>query len=812
MCHHARIVAMLLLVPAWPLAAAQVVLEGPVGSSEFGLHVYVLPNGNLVVTDPTFSGIGSATGIGAVHLLRPNGVRIATLRGAQAGDRVGSGGVSVLENGHFVVRSPNWQHGAVIDAGAATWCDRELGCEGEVGAHNSLVGRSADDQVGHRVEALRDGNYAVVNARWDRDGVFDAGAVTFGHGAGGSHGGVDATNSLVGTQAFDQVGSEFAVLAGGGFVAGSPNWNLGTVENAGAATFARSEAAPIGEVSSANSLIGSSPNDRVGEVLWPLAHGGYVVASYNWNNGAVTAAGAATFGPPGTGVSGTVSATNSLVGTVAFSSLGKGHVLALPNGNYVVASPEWSDGSGANVGAVSFGSGSSGVSGVVSASNSLVGRRPGDAVGTTVVALAGGHYAVASPFWSDGAALGVGAVTFGDGTTGTHGAVAPNNSVIGTRANDRVGSSGVIALATGNYVIGSPDWKDAAFATVGAATFVEVASGTAGTVSAANSLVGSRAGDGVGSQVAALVDGGYVVGSPGWDLGAITNAGAATRAPASGIVGLVSTNNSLVGSNSGDAVAREIAALANGGFVVRSPSWRRGTLAQAGAVTFVAPSDATAGAVTEANSLVGNAAQDRVGHQPIVALPNANYLVESNGFDDGALVDAGAATLGLHDGRVVGPVDREHSVIGAASNISFDWSYAYDARRNQLVVGDTVLNRVIVHRSGAATTTTVIGDTPDPSLPGSRVEFRALVSAVSAPSNGAVRFQASDGQECTDASGIVLTAIGTEFRCDFAFASPGSLQVTAEYLDSLDFAYSGSADEPHTVLPVAVFGDGFELP
>src|SRR5262249_6240507 len=99
--------------------------------------------------------------------------------------------------------------------------------------------------------------------------------------------------------------------------------------------------------------------------------GNYVVASLNWDNGAVVNAGASTWGSGTTGVSGAVSAANSLVGSTAGDFVGS--VTALTSGNYVVRSPNWDNGAVANAGAATWGSGTTGVSGVVSATNSLVG-------------------------------------------------------------------------------------------------------------------------------------------------------------------------------------------------------------------------------------------------------------------------------------------------------------------------------------------------------------------------------------------------------------------------------------------------------
>src|SRR5262249_14417257 len=143
--------------------------------------------------------------------------------------------------------------------------------------------------------------------------------------------------------------------------------------------------------------------------------------------------GAATWGSGTAGVNGVVSAANSLVG----SSVGDqvGGVTALTNGNYVGLSRFWNG----TLGAVTWGSGTAGVSGVVSAANSLVGSSAIDQVGSGgVTALTNGNYVVLSEFWNGSR----GAATWGSGTAGVSGAVSAANSLVGSSANDRVGNRG----------------------------------------------------------------------------------------------------------------------------------------------------------------------------------------------------------------------------------------------------------------------------------------------------------------------------------------------------------------------------------
>src|SRR5439155_1573495 len=163
-----------------------------------------------------------------------------------------------------------------------------------------------------------------------------------------------------------------------------------------------------------------------------------VVDSPHWN----FLQGAVTWANGSTGLSGAVSATNSLAGSAAGDLVGS-TVTALNTGNYVVAAPNWSGG----VGAGTWASGGPGTSATVSATNSLVGSLSGDQVGATVTLLSNGNYVVVSPAWSGQR----GAATWGSQTAGTSGTVSTSNSLVGSTAGDQVGSAGVTALSNGNY-------------------------------------------------------------------------------------------------------------------------------------------------------------------------------------------------------------------------------------------------------------------------------------------------------------------------------------------------------------------------
>ena len=402
-----------------------------------------------------------------------------------------------------------------------------------------------------------------------------------------------------------------------------------------------------------------------------LRNGNYVVSSPGWQNNGI-AVGAATWvnGSTGQTIDGAISidAVNSLIGSTNGDQVSSGGVTALSNGNYVVSSPFWQNG-GAQVGAVTWSNGFIGTAGAVSSANSLVGSNNFDDVGSDgVTALSNGNYVVSSSFWHIPLG-GYGAVTWGNGSGGTVGPVSASNSLVNGFSSGEVGP-GVTALSNGNYVVSSPYWTDGItlpdgnIPSVGAVTWCKGTGGTVGSVSSNNSLIGSTSSnqDDQGDQISsggvkALTNGNYVVSSPNWQNGSAV-VGAATWCSGGGAtVGSVSITNSLVGSTNGDQVGSGgVTALTNGNYVVLSPNWQSGS-AIVGAATW---SNGTTGqtrngafeAVSAANSLFGQTNGDQVSSGGVTALSNGNYVVSSPGWQNGAAV-VGAATWGKGDGSTV---------------------------------------------------------------------------------------------------------------------------------------------------------------
>ena len=584
-----------------------------------------------------------------------------------------------------------------------------------------LVGPPGSGKFGEIVSALPNGNFVVVDSKYDEGGLTDIGAVYLYDGNT-----LAVISTLKGKKSFDQVGiGGITILTNGNFVVSSPHWDNGAIRDTGAVTWCNGLSGCNGIVSISNSLVGGLMGDSlIGNLdpfitITPLTNGNYVVSMPFWDNpnGPISDAGAVTWCNGATGTSGLISQENSLVGTSMQDNVGG--VTALPNGNYLVISRNWDNPieSIANVGAVTWGNGTFGITGKVGVSNSLIGGTQGDLVGMDqVTVLANSNYIVSSPFWDNPTGLikDAGAATWGNGAIGTTGLVSPVNSLIGATEEDRVGEYGVTPLANGNYVVLSPSWDNptSSIHDAGAATWGNGATGIKGLVTSSNSLLGVNTDDNVGTEATALTNGHYVVSSQRWNNpeGPIQIVGAVTWC--NGIIGrtgFVTAQNSLIGSSFNDRIGgnvlfgyKGVTALTNGNYVVRSPFWDnpQGQIIDVGAVTWGNGSSEIVGTVNSSNSLIGQSPRDYVGGSDVnqggdngvTALANGNYVVSSPKWNNpnGHVVDVGAVTW--CDGMIgrAGLVTSNNSLIGGTEGDNVGYLDG-SSRRTALANGNYVV-------------------------------------------------------------------------------------------------------------------------
>jgi trimeric autotransporter adhesin len=608
----------------------------------------------------------TASGVAVTELLDPN---------PNAGDIFGTGIPStLLSTGMLAVIE--WRDDfAATDAGAFYLFNPNTGA-----LISTLTGGTLNDFTNASLTTLSNGNFVLSNISWDNGGVANAGAATWGNGTTGVSGAISAANSLVGTTASDNIGLGVTALTNGNYVVSSKDWDNGGILAAGMATWVDGTTGQTlnasNVISNANSFVGTKASNQVSlDGVVALSNGNYVVDSPLWRNSDDTRIGAVTWGNGTTGSAGDVADTNSLVG-IAGGGAGdvgtnKG-VIALSNGHYVVVSPNWDSGT-TDVGAVTWMDGTSSFGGLISLANSLSSNSAFMKVGDGgVTALTNGNYVVSSTRYGG---TNQGAVTWIDGSSSFSGLVSNANSLFGTTAIDNVGVDGVVALTNGNYVVRSQWWDNGGTADVGAVTWGNGTTGTFGAVTTANSLFGSAASEQLGSEdIVVLTNGNYVVANSTRDNGANTDAGMATWV--NGSTGLtsngsnaISSANSLIGSTTNDSVGVPylITTLTNGNYVVGSNVWDNGGIVNAGAATWVNGSTGLtangSNIISSANSLVGTAS-DGVSSGGITALTNGNYVVASSLWQS-AGQQAGAATWGDGTTGVVGTISAANSLVGS---------------------------------------------------------------------------------------------------------------------------------------------------
>jgi Repeat of unknown function (DUF5650)/Calx-beta domain/Divergent InlB B-repeat domain len=608
-------------------------IQGPIGSGAFGSEVVYLQNGDFVITDPMYdeSSPTLVQDVGAVYHYNAAGTLIATLKGSSANDRVGLHGVVKLSNGNYVVRSGDWDDGSTADVGAVTWCDGATGLNGVVSSANSLIGSTASDAVGGSagsVKAVGSGNYVVCTPTWSLGANSDVGAVTWCDGSVSTADSVSVANSRIGSAQGDKVGGGgITVLPSGDFVVISKDWANGASPGAGAVFFGLATSLTPGPVSAANSVVGSITSDYVGSGgITVLSNGNYVIASPSWN----LLSGAATWcsGTSATPV-GAVSGTNSVIGGAFADQVSSGGIKALTNGNYVVSSPQADNGSTNAAGAATWGNGTTGTVGTVDITNSLMGSNTQDQIsGTSVTALVSGKYVVCSSNWS----FTTGASTLCDGTIGTVGTVSTTNSLVGDSPGDRVGGGGVVDLLNGHYVVLSPVWDDGSVTNAGAVTWVNGATGIFAAVSQSNSLFGANINDRVGSGgVTVLSTGDFVIVSPLADL-VYADIGVCNWCPGNiAVSGSVQSLTNIRGTAPGDGIGMTVTGIDGAGYVICMPSFDGQTAVDVGAIFNVdnVVQNNYSIVISGTNAITGTAANDQVGSGGVTKLNSGRCLVRS---------------------------------------------------------------------------------------------------------------------------------------------------------------------------------------
>ncbi|MBL4786956.1 MAG: hypothetical protein JKY49_16200 [Cohaesibacteraceae bacterium] len=406
---------------------------------------------------------------------------------------------------------------------------------------------------------------------------------------------------------------------------------------------------------------GSYADDQVADdrhATFTLDNGNLIFSNHKWNS----KAGAVTFVNPDALTGGIISASNSLVGKSINDSVGTSQgIHALGNGYYAIRSPGWNQWRGA----VTVFKDTTGVTGYISNKNSFTGTNNNDRVGGyySVEVLDGGYFAIKSQYWNNKK----GAVTIFANATDIKGELTEQNSLTGTKENDEVGGyhEPIQILGNGYAAITSEKWDEKR----GAVTVFKLSEGISGKITKNNSFIGKTKGDQVGfGGVQALGEDFVAISSPRWgdSYGAVT-----VFKNSAGISGEISSQNSLVGSHKNDVVgAGFLFIYPDGSQRVKSAIQYLGNGFTAitsrhwhkvrGAVTIIENSNPVTGPISNKNSFVGVEIHDSIGSHGIHNLTGGYYAISSIG----ERYENGFVTVFKDAGENYGDVTRLNSLVG----------------------------------------------------------------------------------------------------------------------------------------------------
>jgi len=590
----------------------------PGANDKFGTQVVILASGNIVVTDPFDSNVASNNG--AVHLYNPvTQTVIASFYGDDADDQLGSGGITALNNGNFVIASP------LVDAGAGAF-DFNFGSvqlvNGETGIQigTTLIGDANNDQLGSGgITVLANNRFVIVSPISDENGIINAGSVQLVTGSG-----IPIGTPVVGNNDFDNIGSHgVTALPNNNYVVASSFDNIAGSENAGSVRLVNANGIPIG-----TPVEGFFVGDNIGiGGITVLPNSNYVIASPVDNEFGTSNAGSVRLI---NGVDGTTIGT-PLAGNTDDDELGKGGITALANNNFVVASPLDDVNGVFDAGSVTLVNGTDGIP-----LSALSGLTISDQVGRNgVTALANSNYVITSPIYDFDPGMGnignIGAVHLMDGTTGSL-----IGALLGDSGEDQLGSGGVTALDNNNFVIVSP-LVDVVFQDVGS---VQLMNGnTGGGIGA--TLTGNFTDDQLGlSGVTALPNNNFVVASYLDNENGLADVGSVRLIDGSngGQIGAP-----LVGNFPGDALGfNSVTALATNNYVVASSLDDIGGLNDLGSVRLL---NGASGAENVDATITGSVVQD---FQNVTVIPSDAgdfYIIAAPNANNNSMTDAGFVQL-----------------------------------------------------------------------------------------------------------------------------------------------------------------------
>jgi len=401
-------------------------LEGPA--------ITFLPNGDFVIAEPGDDSNGENSG--AVHLYSgATGQRINSIYGETAHNQIGSDGILSLPLDRFAIFSGQDDTATLTNNGSVIIAN-SLGQE-----IHRIEGDQSGDHIGYDAFLrLANGNFVVASSADQIDGIAYAGSVMLINARTG-----EVIKRLTGSVYYDRFGrGQLKTLPNGNFVFSSPGVSVDGRQMAGIVVLADGTSGQViarfaGQTR--NALLGSGG-------LKILDSSDFLIVSYNDNTDGFEDNGSVILVDGNTG-----QAKARIDGTSNQELLGYGGaVTSLPNGNFVI------------VGKIGWlTNNTKGVARLVDANLREISRIAGDGstdrIGSRGIAvLPNGNYLIISPEDSDDTVRSRwydGSIIMVDSSSGRE-ICRIKGSWAGGISSDMLGSGGIRVLPSGNFVIVSP--------------------------------------------------------------------------------------------------------------------------------------------------------------------------------------------------------------------------------------------------------------------------------------------------------------------------------------------------------------------
>ncbi|EDX71351.1 hypothetical protein MC7420_1565 [Coleofasciculus chthonoplastes PCC 7420] len=334
-----------------------------------------LINGNYVFGNPRAEIDGVETAGTVILANGTTGAEISRISGTNPNDRFGDRAITALSNGNYVFGNFRAEIDGVENAGTVILANGTTGAE-----ISRISGTEQTDFFGSNdITALSNGNYVFGNQEAEIGGVGDVGTVILANGTTG-----EEISRIYGTNKNNSFGSgKITVLSNGNYVFGNPA-DIGTVGDAGTVILADGvTGAEISRIS------GTNPNDSFGSgEITALSNGNYVFGNFRADIQGVGDAGTVILADGTTGTE-----INRISGTNPDDRFGNGDIRILSDGNYVFANPNADIGGVVDAGTVILANGTTGEE-----ISRISGTNRNDNFGSGgIIALSNGNYLVASP-------------------------------------------------------------------------------------------------------------------------------------------------------------------------------------------------------------------------------------------------------------------------------------------------------------------------------------------------------------------------------------------------------------------------------